>query len=44
MHDGVKKVNGSEDIREHATDGDSDVKEIHTVSTSDEIAEKVSFN
>ncbi|XP_030953843.1 uncharacterized protein LOC115976593 isoform X31 [Quercus lobata] len=40
VHDGVKKVNGSEDIREHATDGDSDVKEIHTVSTRDEIAEK----
>ncbi|XP_050271106.1 uncharacterized protein LOC126714798 isoform X31 [Quercus robur] len=40
VHDGVKKVNGSEDIREHATDGESDVKEIHTVSTRDEIAEK----
>nr|XP_023909294.1 uncharacterized protein LOC112020953 [Quercus suber] len=40
VHDGVKKVNGSEDIREHATDGDSDVKEIHTVSTRDELAEK----
>ncbi|KAL0014384.1 hypothetical protein SO802_001453 [Lithocarpus litseifolius] len=40
VHDGVKKVNGSEDIREHAIDGDSDVKEIHTVSTRDEIAEK----
>ncbi|KAL4653361.1 hypothetical protein ACB092_01G297600 [Castanea dentata] len=40
VHDGVEKVNGSENIREHEIDGGSDVKEIHTVSTRDEIAEK----
>ncbi len=44
VHEGIEKVDGSENIREHVIDGDSDVKEIHTVSTGDEIVEKVSFN
>ncbi|XP_059449181.1 uncharacterized protein LOC132180396 [Corylus avellana] len=41
VHEGVEKVDGSESIKEHAIHGESDLKEIHTVSAGDEILEKV---
>ena len=43
-HEGVDKTNESENLREEATDGDSSLKEIHTVSVGQEIVENVSFN
>lgn len=42
VHEGVEKVDESESIKEHAIHGESDLKEIHTVSAGEEILEKVS--
>ena len=42
--EGVDKADESENNREEVTDGDSSLKEIHTVSVGQEIVENVSFN
>ena len=41
---GVEKAAGSENNREQAIDGESNLKEIYTVSCGDDILNKVSFN
>ena len=43
-HKGVEKAAGSENNREQAIDGESNLKEIHIVSCGDDILNKVSFN
>ena len=43
-HEGVEKVNESENIIEQAEDRKSDFKESNTISARDEIPEEVSFN
>ena len=42
-HEGVEKVDRSENIREYAIAGESNLKEIHTTFVGHEILEKVSF-
>ena len=42
--EGVDKIDETKNIRQEATDGESDFKEIHTVYVGDEILENVSFN
>ena len=44
VHKGVEKVVDSESTREQAIEGESNLKEIHTIFTKDEILEKVSLN
>lgn len=44
VHEGVEKANGSENIEEQAIDGESNLKEIYTISVGDGIIEKVNFN
>jgi hypothetical protein len=44
VHKGVAKVDDSESTREQAIEGESNLKEIHTIFTKDEILEKVSLN
>ena len=44
VHEGVDKIDESKNIRQEATDGESDFKQIHTVFVGDEILENVSFN
>ncbi len=43
-HEEVEKVDRSENINEHAIDGERNLKEIHTASVGEEILEKVNFN
>ena len=44
VHEEVENVNAGKNMLEHAKDGQSDLKEIHTRSTGNEILDKVSFN
>jgi hypothetical protein len=44
VHEEVENVNAGKNMLEHAKDGQSDLKEIHTRSAGNEILEKVSFN
>ena len=41
---GVEIVDESDNIRQQAIDGESDLKRIQTISAGDEILENVSFN
>lgn len=43
-HEGVEKVNESENIIEQAEDRNSNLKETHGIFARDEILEEVSFN
>ena len=44
VHKGVEKVDESDNIIQQATDGESDMKNIHTISIEDEKLENVSLN
>ena len=44
LQEGVEKVDESDNIRQQAIDGESDLKRIQTISAGDEILENVSFN
>ena len=44
VHEGDEKVDESDNIRQQATDGESDLKKIQTIFAGDEILENVSFN
>jgi hypothetical protein len=44
VQEGVEKVDESDNIRQQATDGESDLKRFQTISAGDEILENVSFN
>ena len=44
VHEGVEKVDESDNIRQQATDGESGMKKIHTISIGDEKFENVSLN
>ena len=44
VQEGDEKVDESDNIRQQATDGESDLKKIQTIFAGDEILENVSFN